>query len=309
MNLNLNSILLILFAFYSFSYESLVAQAKESDTIPVDQIELVKSILKIADKSKNYSPIDSILSLNQVKYSLLKSQLYSSKADILEYQLKKQRKQKKLSKEEIRLKADEIIAIYDTIISICDECCSIAMINKGLTYQHYRGIYQEKAFHEIKILKNFGFEEEKNGIGLGAHLLLGKNTWLGLDLSILSFLQLSYRFAKEEDDYYSHFQKSRAMEAITFSASKNVNKNIFEYSFSPMHLCAPLYLNPAKFGIQHSLDSKKGYFFYRPEIGFGWDYFFIGYSYNFMANRPFNYVTEKNLFFFKVNMTINLKNN
>ena len=73
-----------------------------------------------------------------------------------------------------------------------------------------------------------------------------------------------------------------------FGILKNLENDWLEWRFSPFTIEAPFYLDILQVGQICTLDGK--YFFYRPEIGFGYSMFTLSYGYNvfFKKGTPDN---------------------
>ena len=87
---------------------------------------------------------------------------------------------------------------------------------------------------------------------------------------------------------------------VNFEILWNLNRKATDVNFSLLRLSAPFYLDITKFGAMRYLADEKAYWYYRPEIGFGWNIVSFGYAYNHIFAKAQRDKKERHLFFVKV---------
>lgn len=135
------------------------------------------------------------------------------------------------------------------------------------------------------------------GIGVGAVGAYGKGTWVG------------YEITDEYVDYSNPFQLSHPISGspharfsfIGTSYLWNMNdRSKQDLTIHILNFKHPiLNVNLIQFGAHYGL-ADKGKWFYRPEIGFSYGIFKLGYSYNLTFDKSLRSQTEKSMFTFGI---------
>ena len=153
-------------------------------------------------------------------------------------------------------------------------------------------------------LKQHGYKESFGGLTPGINYLLGKNSWMGFEVSCVGYVDPSY-VLKNRDTLDGKIKKVNkrnfpiAVGILTIGYNQSLVNSAQEFTISGIRFTAPLYVEVTKFGFERGLNTTHGLWFYRPEIGIGNSFISIGYAYNLMFNKSERNNWEKSLFVVK----------
>lgn len=165
-----------------------------------------------------------------------------------------------------------------------------------------KGISEDR----MKVAKIF-LEDEKTtkfvpfssftGIGVGAVGAYGKGTWVGYEITD-EFVQYSNPFLiSHAISGGPHGRLSFLGTSYLWNMSDRSKQDLTIHILNFRHPF--LHLNLIQFGAHYGL-ADKGKWFYRPEIGFSYGIFKVGYSYNLTFDKSLRSQTEKNMFTFGI---------
>jgi hypothetical protein len=112
-----------------------------------------------------------------------------------------------------------------------------------------------KLYKESKLeLKSLGLKPQRDDFGLGIHSSHGKENWIGIDFSILSYYQGVSKLRSNCNDKPEFYKPStivvHSVNAFTFSYSKGLKTKTTDFSFSLIEINAPLTFVPLRFRVQ-----------------------------------------------------------
>jgi hypothetical protein len=266
------------------------------DTLEETFIKNTEVVAEKAIQNKNSQIFDDYLKENPAPTRKANAWTKAGKAYILSEIYKENLKKDITSPISIKIVKD-ILDNYQFAVDSCYEC--------GLTYKldRYNFLKKYKLVPDIRQkelteLQKYGYKEDKTGISLGLNLSQGKDTWIGAQLSFLSFNSPTYKLyspttkevIRKSDDKYgfsAHF--------LPIAVNFNVAQKTSEFAISLFQINAPISLDITKFGYRNVGNDKKGSGFYRPEIGFGWRSLSLSYGYNHLFNKSYRPLYEKHL--------------
>jgi hypothetical protein len=136
-----------------------------------------------------------------------------------------------------------------------------------------------------------------NGIGIGAVGAYGKGTWAGYEItdeyvSYSNPFMLNHRISGG-----SHIRGSLFGTSYLWNMNDRSKQDLTIHILNFKH--PYLNINLIQFGAHYGL-ADKGKWFYRPEIGFSYGIFKLGYSYNLTFDKSFRSQTEKSMLTFGI---------
>jgi hypothetical protein len=157
---------------------------------------------------------------------------------------------------------------------------------------------------DLQYLKEHGYKEEREGLGLSVNFAHGKTNLLGAELALLSTFWPSYhlRNLNPEDGQIDKldFEYPSAIQGLIWGYNQNLNSlGTHEFTFSLFHMTAPILLDFSKLGFTVSPLYHSASWFYRPEIGIGWNWIAIGYGYNFVFSKSDRKQADTHMFLIK----------
>lgn len=166
-------------------------------------------------------------------------------------------------------------------------------------------MYTTQNKEDLEYLKKHGLKEDRTVVIPAINFMQGKNSWLGAEVSFLGFISPSY-VLKNTDLKDGKLKKvdTRTVPVslgfITVGTNRCVQKSAYEFTFSPIRLTAPFYVDVTKFGFLQGPNVNGTLWFYRPEIGIGNTFLSVGYAYNFLFDKAERKNWEKSLFVLKL---------
>ncbi len=273
------------------------------------QVKLVDEVLVACDSLEDIKPLDSLVSTNNIdeeklyiklmKFKLKNQPLYS---DIYTYD----DCGAELNYEKVILFFEESRRVIDTI-----PCHLQANLNL-IRYQTFKIIantstdfrsqkidaFLEKEQEKLKY--RWGINgDERTGLGTGLGYIVGKQSWIGLDVSPLTFYTAPYTYTDtcgidlfiEKSEYFS----TTSLSLLTTSFYYGLKSNDYDIALSLIEFNSPFVLAPAKFGITMDESFKTKNWFYRPTVGISFGPVAISYAYNVPIAKQTDTKTEKHL--------------
>lgn len=301
------SLLLFFITLFSFSVSG------QSDKIKKELYKnnhAIDSVYFLSLKLKNIGPINRLIQSKKIILNETKTNLLCVKAIAMEsiYFFKDD-----ATEEDIKEQSGIILNLYDSILTQ-SECLSQPKV-KNYRYRFLSRLvlqYNRKLNKELTSLyrltkselKSIGLKPERDGFGLGIHSIHGKENWLGVDFSIVSYYHrvsyLKYNCINESKFYRPSKRAVQSVNALTFSYSKSFKSKTNDLSFSLLEMNAPLTFIPFRFGVQTQPGSSSKRFYYRPGLGLSIGMVSLSYSYNLMFSKSIRASSEKHLLNFRV---------
>lgn len=293
-------------SFYILSF----GQSNQREKELFKNYNLIDSVFNLSYKDSSTFHIDKLIQSNTITLNESKSYLFASKAAILDYI---HFNKKKENVEEINSSAKIVLNQYDTIYNKVD-CLSKAKINyyrheflSRLVYNYNRNLGKEitQEYKKSKVkLKDIGYKPERDGLGVGLHLIYGKEKWISFDLALFSYFQGVSHLRINCNSNSKFYRPSnivvQSLNAFIISYAKSDKKKINDLSFSLIEVNAPLTFIPLRFGLQHNPESNNKNYYYRPGLGLSLGMVSLSYSYNLMLKKSMRPSSEKLLLDFRV---------
>jgi len=193
-----------------------------------------------------------------------------------------------------RIYTDSVLHYYQNAIDACSDCA----IKYRFTRLEFLDKLKDKTLYnsEVASLKLLGYKPPakiRSGFSFGVSSQFGNNNWIGVNAAFVEDYLPNY-FSK---DYNAWGYKASSM---TIEILKNTQQNAWDVSFSVLKLTAPIHIDVMKFGYQRFSSENKIYWYYRPEIGIGWNVLSAGYAYNIYFKKPNSLLPERHLFFLRL---------
>lgn len=154
-----------------------------------------------------------------------------------------------------------------------------------------------KFFLEDEKSTDFVPFESFTGIGIGAVGAYGKGTWAGYEISA-EHVEYSNPFRLNQPvSGGPHVRFSIIGTSYLWNMNDRSKQDLTFHLFNFKH--PNLIVNLIQFGAHYGL-ADKAKWFYRPEIGFGYGIFKLGYSYNLTFDKSLRAQTEKSVFTFGI---------
>jgi len=128
-------------------------------------------------------------------------------------------------------------------------------------------------------LKSNGFKKDKSGLGFTALTKYDGESWLGLEISLISNYGPRYTL-KDGNSRIIHKKKySHSSSAFVIGFAQNLETGITDYNLSIIRIESTLYVNITQIGVINAQNTNHWYL--RPEIGFGYSIFQLSAGYTF----------------------------
>jgi len=266
------------------------------------QWEMIDKAYDFSYKHKNIDSLQKVLNSGKITNLEYYAGACLSKIDILERKYKKEIKEFRFGDSSKQKYINEILDCYKLAIDTCTKC-KLKSKKQRLSFLediNDRGtLYQ----NDLNELKAFGYREPYHSLNLGINYMRGINNWLGLEISFFTYSELGFKKLKKNTNsnkYYVPFEYPFVGSFLSVGYMRNLDRKVTDLSFSIIQITSPLLINITKFGFQTNKEDKISYWYYRPEIGFGWSYLSIYYSYNLLFNNSSRHSFEKHLFNLKI---------
>lgn len=199
----------------------------------------------------------------------------------------------------------EINGNFEKAINTCSEC--------GIKWRYERFTILERLrenknpiyMTDLEALKSAGYKKERKGVGLGAHLIQGKNTWYGFNFALVKLYQPHFKLKTIDSEtnkpIYINKEMNFSLSLLGFNYAYAPKIKKHDMSIELIKFDAPIYISPLQIGWQYWETKEKNYGFYRPEIGIGYGGFSISYAYTLMFNKSLREEAEKHLLLLRYN--------
>jgi len=176
-----------------------------------------------------------------------------------------------------------------SLCSICDKIDRFEFLDKFRLKKNK--FYQT----EIRELRKLGFRQDRSGVAMGIVLSQNNATWIGGEVSLLSYYSPTYIIKDPLNPKLPILQSKRTMYlfVLPFTYSLDVQNKYTEWTVALFQLNAPIMINITKFGYRNEIATWKGSAFYRPEIGVGFGKFSLNYHYTMFFNKNYKDVSTK----------------
>jgi hypothetical protein len=311
---------LLFFLLFLFSIR-LPAQGTDMQLFAEEKQEkLIEDVKRIKDADARLKAIDDLLSSHQITTKHYVSWLHAIRAQTTyKSYMEHGGSDNTDMQDKIRLNMiPAVLADYQIAVDSCSYC---QPANRKLRHDFLESqkrqsdpLYQD----DLVVLKAHGYKEDRDGMGLSLNFSQGKSSQIGLEISAISYYSPFYNLRTTDPadgktrilDRYPTI----GLELLILGYNQNLNlTQTHEFSFSFLRMNGPFLLDLTKFGFTNGpayrvdnpthfpvppvYETKSG--FYRPEIGFTWDWFSIGYAYNFESAQG-DRKPETHLFFIKL---------
>jgi hypothetical protein len=259
-----------------------------------DSLQVVKELnaLKIAEKdfrkNQDISVFQTMQSTNLMQTSKGKSGLSMSLA---ESKMALHKKMTKLGAPATQTDSirREIYADFAEAIKVCEECSNYYRLLRldFLATEKDKRFYQS----ELTALQALGYTKKRSGLSIGLAAQSGTYT---------PNSRFRYYVDPITGKTTSKILVGLKASALNFEVLWNLNQKATDINFSLFKFSAPFYLDITKFGALRYASDGKAYWYYRPEIGFGWNVISAGYAFNYTFAKEKRMQLERHLFFVKI---------
>ncbi len=290
---------LLLFLYFSANSQDTAHYVNEQ----VD-LDLITSTIKSSKKSLDLSPIQKLIDSSWNIQDQAKSFLYFTKAEIKQKLLKAN--SKTYSNDQILNEVNSILEDYESGINSCAFCSLNSRYYRYKSIKHFNRKYKLQLNNpDYEYLKKHGLKDkERNDLSLGINYMQGYDSWIGADIAFSTSHNPTSLISKDSlingKQVKSARSKGHFSQSICFSFCKNINRNQYQYSFAPIIIYSPQYLNLFNIGFLKQVGDPDFHWFYQPSIGFGYNILSVSCGYNLFFKRPKEYPTQKLFFQLKV---------
>ncbi len=296
----MNRKLISIFVVGLFAFNILFAQKEDSLQV-VKELNALKIAEKDFRKNQDISVFQTMQSTNLMQTSKGKSGLSMSLA---ESKMALHKKMTKLGAPATQTDSirREIYADFAEAIKVCEECSNYYRLLRldFLATEKDKRFYQS----ELTALQALGYPKKRSGLSIGLAAQSGNNSWLGGSFAITETYTPNSRFRYYVDPITgkttSKILVGLKASALNFEVLWNLNQKATDINFSLVKISAPFYLDITKFGALRYASDGKAYWYYRPEIGFGWNVISAGYAFNYTFAKEKRMQLERHLFFVKI---------
>jgi hypothetical protein len=253
------------------------------------QNDLKKAYLSSLD-TKTIEPLQSYLDSNIEKYqgNLDFNKMYYSYRIAYFRKVDKPRLRKKTREEKLQDKA--LLRYIEDIKEYreaCIKCSLCALIDQYETYQALKlDSYFPPADKDAIFSK--GYKQSKEGPAFNVKYIGGDRSYIGAEFSFKAIHSPAY-VVKDIDPSTNKLAKlcRSPVNMIALSPSFGFNYNPSDKHkqavFNLLSLNTPLFVKPTQVGLEFT--PQKNLFFYRPELGFGYNGFTVSVGYNVVFSK------------------------
>ncbi|MBL7891147.1 MAG: hypothetical protein JNL63_00845 [Bacteroidia bacterium] len=274
-----------------------------------DKAELAKQNKLIDDASRysvdkrNIDSLEKVLKSGKITNPQIYADAYGEKAWLLEHIYKNEIKEYgngDSSKKEV---VDEILSCYKASNDSSGRY-KLYYLPHQVGFLEKINVRDELYKRDMKELYAAGYiNKSVSALNFGIDYMKGESNWLGGEVSLLNLY--GDRWGRVRNDsivkkYKVPFVWPTTMSLLSVIYMHNFEQSKTDFSFSIFHLVSPFVINITKFGYQKDKKTEIRNWYYRPEIGLGWNFVSIYYSYNFMFDKTVRQSSEKNLLNIKV---------
>ena len=276
--------------------------AQKEDSLQVEkEYKIIDSAYRDYRKTQDISVLTTMQSTNLMQTSKGKSGLSMSLAEAKIDLLKKLSKRDAPATQTDSIRK-EIYGDFALAISHCKECANLNRAARLEFLQAQKDTNFYKA--ELAALQELGYPKSREGISLGVTTFIGRDYWLGASFSLNELYNppSKFRYYKDPLTGESFSKRYTTLKAafFNFEILWNLNRQAKDINFSWIRISAPFYLDITKIGAMSFAYDNKIYWYYRPEIGFGWNIVSFGYAYNHIFVKSQRDNKERHAFFVKV---------
>jgi len=208
----------------------------------------------------------------------------------------------------------EIVADYDNAIALCPQCAVQYQFDRFMFLEELVGAEEDLKRIENTYLKDYelanasmtkmGYKEERYGVGIGLSAFIGDDFWLGGEASVANFVspmnRLKYKNPQGEEENYWVSIYPTVAGWLTLGYHYGLNSTAHDFNMSFAQITSPIHLEFTKFGFVKADYSSNLVWYYRPEIGFGFQNISFYYAYNAVFKKDMRNLSERHLFGVKV---------
>jgi hypothetical protein len=181
---------------------------------------------------------------------------------------------------------NELIRRVDQNSKLCGCLPICAEIAK---YNLFEDLDLGDRYLKIDEIKKAGYKWDKEGKVIGAFYQYSKGqNWVGVEFAGFGIHSPTYKIKKDKDELKLDGCDNKvpfSASASSFSGAYDVSQRHFMLNFNAIHFTAPVVLKPLQLGVE--IFDGKGYGYYRPEVGLGYNnvYASIGYTLPFLKRH------------------------
>lgn len=271
----------------------------------------IDQITRIKDGDAEIKAIDELLKSNLITWPHWQAWLYTERARATHsLYLNHGGDTNWDADDKLRLNmTQQVLADYQKAIDL-DEFCQPYIRTQRLDFLKEVGKKGNSLYiQDLNYLKQHGYKQDWDGMGLSVNYTRGKTDQLGIGISAISNYQPFYRLRNvDPTDSIRRVVDSNTptgISAFTLGYNQNLTfARTHEFTFSVLQVTAPLLIDITKLGFTSSPAYTSASWFYRPEIGFGWNWISLGYGYNFVFSKSDRKQSETHLFLIKLSYPI-----
>lgn len=241
---------------------------------PIDMCDIIRHSLV----NKNADTISTLLESDSYKLTdKQKADLYSIRGRMTTY-LNKKNIKKRSSSTHPKLKASyaDLTKAISLIPEENDKLKYIA--RRYYVLEKYKPYYEDYKSDQNKLIAN-GLKKDKVGLGASAVVRFDGDFWVGAELSLFSGYAPPFQIKDKNGDIVLSKKMTISASGLVFGFTRNLEKDLNDYSFSLLRIEAPIFIDITKFGYIQA-PGGKNHWYYRPEIGIGYSIFQLSSGYN-----------------------------
>lgn len=308
----------ILFLFLFFVTNALFGQVVLTYE---EQFDLIQKTYDKIETKEQLILLDELIQSQKITDTKLFASIYQAKAN-KQFELCEEKLYDSYDSE-LESELMSILANYDKAVELCAAC--------AVEYQYERYEFLESILSNVDsltevsetflpaykkdfvALRKMGMKLNRQGPGLGLNLNQGKEMWIGGELSVFTaiepFVFLRYNQNGNKKKFWNNsLPVGGSFVTVAYAYAFDKKFHDFNFSFNDLH--SPLHVNVTKFGFLKTSYSPDLIWYYRPEIGVGFQNISIYYAYNAVFKKSMRGLSEKHLFGVKIKFVpIRFKNN
>jgi hypothetical protein len=285
-------------------------QAQATDSLHLSrkaQEKLIDKAVRIKDDDTALKAIDELFKSNQITDKCSLSELYAARAEtIYESYWNHGGSSNDDMEDKVRLNMIPLVlADFQKAIDADPRCkpinCKLRMEFLSTQGRETDPLY----IQDLAYLKEHGYKEDVFSLGLSAGYTRGKSDMLGLELAAMSILSPSCNLRNTDPDngkkvFLGHYH-SMGAKFLILGYNQNLNlPSTHEFTISPLQWANPVLIDITKIGYTASPLYKSNSWFYRPQIGIGWNWISVGYAYNFVFSKSDRSQADTHMIFIKL---------
>ena len=270
----------------------------------IRQYNMIDKAIDYSYKKKNIDSLQKVLDYGEITNPIIYSSSYSEKASILQFIYEDEiNKFKDGDTSKVKI-INQILDSYKIAIDTWGRCKLHRKVDRMNFLEEINdtgNLYE----NDLEELKAAGYKKDFTSLDFGIDLKKGKNNWIGGELNIINYNGARWKLNKNDsisNKYHIPYSLPFVLGFINISYSRNININEYDFALSLIQMRCPVFINVTKFGFQKS--NEKKHWYYRPEVGIGWKWVSIYYSYNLMLKKSLRPISEKHLINLKILLPI-----